>query len=167
MPRGLARVALAVARASSFAGTGLLYLFMGAFVVSGFIAAWYITIPLVLAPYLLAAAGRRGELRADQQSAALGFAPEMAQVLHHFQAEQDAPKAHAAAQGKKLRDPAGWPSSSPATPTTTPGCVLWSPASSPSADRGRVLPETPKGAHPVKTEWAPFVRRTPYWLYGP
>ncbi|MFE5195135.1 hypothetical protein ACFQ93_15650 [Streptomyces sp. NPDC056601] len=81
MPRGLARVALAVARASSFAGTGLLYLFMGAFVVSGFIAAWYITIPLVLAPYLLAAAGRRGELRADQQSAALGFAPEMAQVL--------------------------------------------------------------------------------------
>ncbi|MET7922532.1 hypothetical protein ABZT43_00760 [Streptomyces sp. NPDC005349] len=26
---------------------------------------------------------------------------------------------------------------------------------------------TPKGAHPVRTEWAPFVRRTPYWLYGP
>ncbi|MFC9461338.1 M48 family metalloprotease [Streptomyces sp. NPDC056983] len=105
--RGLARVALAVARASSFAGTGLLYLFMGAFVVSGFIAAWYITIPLVLAPYLLAAAGRRGELRADQQSAALGFAPEMAQVLHHFQAERDAAKVHAAAQGKKLREPGG------------------------------------------------------------
>ncbi|MFE6807234.1 M48 family metalloprotease [Streptomyces sp. NPDC057696] len=105
--RGLARVALAVARAFSFAGTGLMYLFMGAFVVFGFLAAWYITIPLVLAPYLLAAAGRRGELRADQQSAALGFAPEMAQVLHHFQAEQDAAKAHAAAQGKKLREPGG------------------------------------------------------------
>ncbi len=107
LTRGLARVALAVARVFSFAGTGLVYLFMGAFVVFGFIAAWYITIPLVLAPYLLAAAGRRGELRADQQSAALGFAPEMAQVLHHFQAEQDAAKAHAAAQGKKLREPGG------------------------------------------------------------
>ncbi len=50
---------------------------------------------------------------------------------------------------------------------TTPGCVPWSPASSPSADRGRSVLETPKGAHPVRTEWAPFVRRTPYWLYGP
>lgn len=37
----------------------------------------------------------------------------------------------------------------------------------PPADRRRTLPETPKGAHPVKTEWAPFVRHTPYWLYGP
>ncbi|MFF1690020.1 MULTISPECIES: M48 family metalloprotease [unclassified Streptomyces] len=105
--RGLARAALAVARVFSFAGAGLMYLFMGAFVVIGFITAWYITIPLVLAPYLLAAAGRRGELRADQHSAALGFAPEMAQVLHHFQAEQDAVKAYAAAQGKKLREPGG------------------------------------------------------------
>ncbi|MFD7201314.1 hypothetical protein [Streptomyces sp. NPDC059893] len=61
----------------------------------------------MLAPYLLAAAGRRGELRADQRSSALGFAPEMAQVLHHFQAEQDAANAHAAAQGKKLREPGG------------------------------------------------------------
>ncbi|MFF1399507.1 hypothetical protein ACFVZD_37655 [Streptomyces sp. NPDC058287] len=31
----------------------------------------------------------------------------MAQVLHHFQAEQGAVKAHAAAQGKKVRETGG------------------------------------------------------------
>ncbi|MEY2242886.1 M48 family metalloprotease [Streptomyces sp. BF23-18] len=105
--RGMARVALAVAGVFSAAATGLLILFMGMFVVAGFLVAWYITIPLVVAPYLLAWAGRLGELRADQQAAALGFAPEMAEVLHHFQAEEDAAKAAAAGQGKKLQEPTG------------------------------------------------------------
>ncbi|WP_406332266.1 M48 family metalloprotease [Streptomyces sp. NBC_00203] len=107
LTRGLARIALAVASVFSLAATGILVLFMGMFVVAGFIVAWYITIPLVIAPYLLAYAGRLGELRADQQAAALGFATEMAQVLHHFQAEEDAAKAYAAAQGKKLKEPGG------------------------------------------------------------
>ncbi|MGW3914301.1 M48 family metalloprotease [Streptomyces sp. NPDC005070] len=105
--RGMARIALAVAGVFSAAATGLLILFMGMFVVAGFLVAWYITIPLVVAPYLLAWAGRLGELRADQQSAALGFAPEMAEVLHHFQAEEDAAKAAAVSQGKKLHEPSG------------------------------------------------------------
>ncbi|MFD5817957.1 M48 family metalloprotease [Streptomyces sp. NPDC127038] len=105
--RGMARIALAVAGVFSAAATGLLILFMGMFVVAGFLVAWYITIPLVVAPYLLAWAGRLGELRADQQAAALGFAPEMAEVLHHFQAEEDAAKAVAAGQGKKLQEPTG------------------------------------------------------------
>ncbi|MET7987306.1 M48 family metalloprotease [Streptomyces sp. NPDC005281] len=105
--RGMARIALAVAGVFSAAATGLLILFMGMFVVAGFLVAWYITIPLVVAPYLLAWAGRLGELRADQQSAALGFAPEMAEVLRHFQAEEDAAKAAAAGQGKKLQEPTG------------------------------------------------------------
>ncbi|MFF3451849.1 M48 family metalloprotease [Streptomyces sp. NPDC002667] len=105
--RGMARIALAVAGVFSAAATGLLILFMGMFVVAGFLVAWYITIPLVVAPYLLAWAGRLGELRADQQAAALGFAPEMAEVLHHFQAEEDAAKAVAATQGKKLQEPTG------------------------------------------------------------
>ncbi|MFH8393679.1 M48 family metalloprotease [Streptomyces sp. NPDC018036] len=105
--RGMARIALAVAGVFSAAATGLLILFMGMFVVAGFLVAWYITIPLVIAPYLLAWAGRLGELRADQQAAALGFAPEMAEVLHHFQAEEDAAKAVAAGQGKKLQEPTG------------------------------------------------------------
>ncbi|MFC5781191.1 MULTISPECIES: hypothetical protein [Streptomyces] len=49
--------------------------------VFGFIAAWYITtIPLVV--------------RASPSSSApLGFAPEMAQVPHHFQARQPHPAA--------------------------------------------------------------------------
>ncbi|MEU6274205.1 M48 family metalloprotease [Streptomyces populi] len=105
--RGMARIALAVAGVFSAAATGLLILFMGMFVVAGFLVAWYITVPLVVAPYLLAWAGRLGELRADQQSAALGFAPEMAEVLRHFQAEEDAAKSAAAAQGKKLQEPGG------------------------------------------------------------
>ncbi|MGW7609631.1 M48 family metalloprotease [Streptomyces sp. NPDC054766] len=105
--RGMARIALAVAGVFSAAATGLLILFMGMFVLTGFLVAWYITVPLVVAPYLLAYAGRLGELRADQQAAALGFAPEMAEVLHHFQAEEDAAKAAAVAQGKKLQEPGG------------------------------------------------------------
>ncbi|MFE1286528.1 M48 family metalloprotease [Streptomyces sp. NPDC058751] len=105
--RALARIALAVAGVFSAAATGLLILFMGMFVVAGFLVAWYITVPLVVAPYLLAWAGRLGELRADQQAAALGFAPEMAEVLHHFQAEEDAAKSAAAARGKKLQEPTG------------------------------------------------------------
>ncbi|MGW1063081.1 M48 family metalloprotease [Streptomyces aureus] len=105
--RALARIALAVAGVFSAAATGLLILFMGMFVLAGFLVAWYITVPLVVAPYLLAWAGRLGELRADQQSAALGFAPEMAEVLRHFQAEEDAAKSAAAAQGKKLQEPTG------------------------------------------------------------
>ncbi|MGW3818931.1 M48 family metalloprotease [Streptomyces sp. NPDC005046] len=105
--RVLARIALAVAGVFSAAATGLLILFMGMFVLAGFLVAWYITVPLVVAPYLLAYAGRLGELRADQQAAALGFAPEMAQVLHHFQAEEDAAKAYAVTQGKKLKEPGG------------------------------------------------------------
>ncbi|MFF3408307.1 M48 family metalloprotease [Streptomyces sp. NPDC002742] len=105
--RGMARIALAVAGVFSAAATGLLILFMGMFVLTGFLVAWYITIPLVVAPYLLAYAGRLGELRADQQAAALGFAPEMAEVLHHFQAEEDAAKAAAVTQGRKLQEPGG------------------------------------------------------------
>nr|WP_121712859.1 M48 family metalloprotease [Streptomyces sp. E5N91] len=105
--RGLVRVALAVTRVFSVAATGMLYLFLAAVVVSGFMVAWYITIPLLLAPYLLAYAGRQGELRADQAAAALGFARQLTEVLRHFQAEEDAAKAHAMAQGKRLKEPAG------------------------------------------------------------
>ncbi|MEV5548847.1 M48 family metalloprotease [Streptomyces sp. NPDC052309] len=107
LTRGITRVALAVSRVFSVAATGMLYLFLAVFVAAGFLVAWYITIPLVVAPYLLAYAGRQGELRADQAAAALGFAPQLTQVLHHFQAEEDMAKAYATAQGKRLREPAG------------------------------------------------------------
>ncbi|MGW4989473.1 M48 family metalloprotease [Streptomyces mirabilis] len=105
--RGIARIAIRVASVFSLAATGMVYLFIGMFVIGGFVAAWYITVPLVAAPYLLAHVGRQGELRADRQAADLGFAPHLAQVLHHFQAQEDAVKAQAAAQGRQLKEPGG------------------------------------------------------------
>lgn len=105
--RGIARIAIRVASVFSLAATGMVYLFIGMFVIGGFVAAWYITVPLVVAPYLLAYVGRQGELRADRQAADLGFAPHLAQVLHHFQAQEDAVKAQAAAQGRQLKEPGG------------------------------------------------------------
>ncbi|MFF7886111.1 M48 family metalloprotease [Streptomyces sp. NPDC020794] len=105
--RGIARIAIRVASVFSLAATGMVYLFIGMFVIGGFVAAWYITVPLVVAPYLLAYVGRQGELRADRQAADLGFAPQLAQVLHHFQAQEDAVKAQAAAQGRQLKEPGG------------------------------------------------------------
>ncbi|MGW1283242.1 M48 family metalloprotease [Streptomyces sp. NPDC001118] len=103
--RGLARFAIAVASVFSMAATGILVLFMAVVVIAAFLTAWYLAIPLVLAPYLLAYAGRRGELRADQQAAELGFARQLAEVLHHSQAEEAAAKAALAAQGQRLKEP--------------------------------------------------------------
>ncbi|WP_405888005.1 M48 family metalloprotease [Streptomyces sp. NBC_01136] len=105
--RGIARIAIRVASVFSLAATGMVYFFIGITVFAGFVTVWYITIPLVAAPYLLAYMGRQGELRADRQAADLGFARELAQVLHHFQAQEDAVKAQAAAHGKKLKEPGG------------------------------------------------------------
>ncbi|MFG3546690.1 M48 family metalloprotease [Streptomyces sp. NPDC047725] len=105
--RGFAKAALSVTRVFSAAAAGILYLFLGILLVVGFLNAWYITVPLTAAPYLLAYAGRQGELRADQAAAALGFAPQLTEVLYHFQAEEDAAKAYAAARGKRLRQPSG------------------------------------------------------------
>lgn len=103
--RALARIAIAVSRVFSLAATGFVYLFLGTVVVAGFLGAWYITVPLVAAPYLLAHVGRRGELRADQQAAELGFARRLAEVIHHFRTEEEAAKAAAVAQGQKLQEP--------------------------------------------------------------
>ncbi|MFJ1973131.1 M48 family metalloprotease [Streptomyces sp. NPDC087903] len=103
--RALARFALAVAGVFSVAATGFLILFMSLMAVAAFFAAWYIAVPLVVAPYLLAYAGRRGELRADQQAAELGFARQLAEVLYHFQTEETAAKAALVAQGQQLREP--------------------------------------------------------------
>ncbi|MFF4017769.1 M48 family metalloprotease [Streptomyces sp. NPDC001843] len=103
--RGLARFAIAVASIFSMAATGFLILFMAMVAAAALFAAWYITIPLVVAPYLLAYAGRRGELRADQQAAELGFARQLSEVLYHFQNEETAAKAALAAQGQKLQEP--------------------------------------------------------------
>ncbi|MFG2313619.1 M48 family metalloprotease [Streptomyces tendae] len=103
--RAFARAALAVSRVFSVVATGFLYLFLGCLLVTAFLTVPYLAVPLVAAPYLLAYAGRQGELRADQAAAALGFAPQLIEVLHHFQAEEDAAKALAAVHGKRLGQP--------------------------------------------------------------
>jgi Zn-dependent protease with chaperone function len=103
--RALARFALRVASVFSVLATGFLILFMAMAVVAAFLTAWYITVPLVLAPYLLAYAGRRGELRADQQAAELGFARQLSEVLHHFQHQEAATRAALAAAGQRLQEP--------------------------------------------------------------
>ncbi|WP_367223748.1 M48 family metalloprotease [Streptomyces sp. 16-176A] len=103
--RGLARVAIAVAGVFSLAAAGIVYLVLGFTVIAGFVVAWYITIPLVAAPYLLAYVGRRGELRADQQAAELGFAHRLAEVIHHSRLEEESAKAAALARGQKPKQP--------------------------------------------------------------
>ncbi|GAA0918166.1 M48 family metalloprotease [Streptomyces thermoalcalitolerans] len=101
----LAGVLVLVASRISVMVTGVLVLFMGMVAVAALVSAWFVTIPLLLAPYLLAFAGRKGELRADQQAAELGFAPKMVEVLHFLQAQQEAERARAAAAGKRLKKP--------------------------------------------------------------
>ncbi|WP_323369101.1 M48 family metalloprotease [Streptomyces alkaliterrae] len=64
---------------------------------------------VLVVPYLLAAVGRRSELRADEQAAALGFAPMLAEVLRHMRATEQHDKAvaqqQAAARGMRLPEP--------------------------------------------------------------
>ncbi|MEV5316232.1 M48 family metalloprotease [Streptomyces sp. NPDC052687] len=105
LTKRLARFALVIASVFSAAATGVLLLFMGVFLAAGMLVIPYITVPLVLAPYLLAYMGRTGELRADQQAADLGFAGQMTQVLYRLQAEEDALEAHARATGQRLEKP--------------------------------------------------------------
>ncbi|WP_342451924.1 M48 family metalloprotease, partial [Streptomyces palmae] len=64
-------------------------------------------LPLVLLaiPYLMAALGRRAELRADQHAAALGFAPKLAEVLYAMHTTQLQARHQAAAMGKPLAEP--------------------------------------------------------------
>ncbi|MGW7383494.1 M48 family metalloprotease [Streptomyces sp. NPDC054794] len=103
--KALAALAVYVASRFSLLATGFLVLLMGTVVIFAVVGVWYVTLPLLLAPYLLAYAGRQGELRADQQAADLGFARPMAEVLHHLQAEEDAEVARATAAGQRLERP--------------------------------------------------------------
>ncbi|MBE8478137.1 M48 family metalloprotease [Streptomyces justiciae] len=101
----VARIALAIAAVLSWRAYLLVTFVIGMCLVGGFVAAWYATLPLVLAPYLLAYTGRKAELRADQQAAVLGFAGQMTQVLYQLQAAEDREKAQVVAAGHRLKEP--------------------------------------------------------------
>lgn len=67
--------------------TFLLLIMAAGFVVALAVSYWFVVLPLLVAPYLLAAVGRRAELRADQHAAALGFGPMLAEVLQTMQSQ--------------------------------------------------------------------------------
>jgi Zn-dependent protease with chaperone function len=101
----LAIIAVYLASRISMAVATVLFLFLAVFALAYFLAWWPITLSLLVAPYFLAYTARKGELRADEQAVALGFAREMAEVLHHLQLQEEAARAHAAKTGEKLEEP--------------------------------------------------------------
>ncbi|MGW7085805.1 M48 family metalloprotease [Streptomyces sp. NPDC054871] len=103
--RRITWLAFVVARHISLAATGVVVLCLGALLIAVTAALWFVMLPLVFTPYLLAHFGRRGELRADQQAAALGFAPMLAEVLHEMQVQDDAERARAVAAGHRVKKP--------------------------------------------------------------
>ncbi|MFI1681121.1 M48 family metalloprotease [Streptomyces sp. NPDC020607] len=73
--------AMAVTRSFSWAATAALVLVIAALTYSTLTLLHGLPLVLLVTPYLIAAVGRRAELRADRHAAALGFGPTLAQVL--------------------------------------------------------------------------------------
>ncbi|MGP8301020.1 M48 family metalloprotease [Streptomyces inhibens] len=69
------------------------------------LSVWYLVLPLLIAPYLLAAVGRRAELRADRHAAALGFAPMLSEVLSTMHTSERAVEAAALQAGEQGHHP--------------------------------------------------------------
>ncbi|TXC94544.1 M48 family metalloprotease [Streptomyces sp. ISID311] len=103
--RSVAHFAVLVTSRISVAATGLLVLLFGIPLVFLTFSVWYIVVPILIAPYLLAAVGRRAELRADQHAAALGFAPMLSEVLTTMHTGEKAAEAAALRAGHSARPP--------------------------------------------------------------
>ncbi|MFJ9028355.1 M48 family metalloprotease [Streptomyces sp. NPDC102274] len=97
----------AVVFAVTFAGyvsclaAGVLVLVIAVFTLATVTVLYGLPLALLVVPYLMAAVGRRAELRADQHAAALGFAPMLAQVLHTMHHSETQARLHAAAAAGK------------------------------------------------------------------
>ncbi|MCX5204847.1 M48 family metalloprotease [Streptomyces sp. NBC_00237] len=86
--------------------TAGLVLFFGFLTLATVTVLYGLPLILLAIPYLMAAVGRRAELRADQHAAALGFAPMLAEVLYAMeQSEVQARYQLAAARGAKPAEP--------------------------------------------------------------
>ncbi|MEU6842599.1 M48 family metalloprotease [Streptomyces sp. NPDC046716] len=79
--RFLLTLAVAWSRRSSLSATVLLLAVLGFIALTTLERLYGLPLLLLATPYLIAAVGRRAELRADQHAAALGFARELAMVL--------------------------------------------------------------------------------------
>ncbi|MFF3639692.1 M48 family metalloprotease [Streptomyces sp. NPDC002564] len=101
-------VVLAVAVTSSFSwlATTALVFVIAFFTYLTITHLYGLPLVLVVTPYLIAAVGRRAELRADQHAAALGFGPTLAQVLTAMHtAETEARRRSVAAAGARPDHP--------------------------------------------------------------
>ncbi|MDT0267693.1 M48 family metalloprotease [Streptomyces sp. DSM 44915] len=77
----LALVVLYVTAKTRCLGGVLLLLVAAVAAVAAVVAMPWIAVPILVSPYVVAASGRAGELRADQKAAELGFAPTLYEVL--------------------------------------------------------------------------------------
>ncbi|KOU32471.1 peptidase [Streptomyces sp. WM6372] len=90
----------------SYVAAGLMIIFVGLFTLLTITATYGIPLLLLVMPYLMAAVGRRAELRADGHAAALGFAPMLAQMLHGVMVQEEQEKqAVLARTGKPFTEP--------------------------------------------------------------
>ncbi|MEU8953920.1 M48 family metalloprotease [Streptomyces sp. NPDC048518] len=98
--------ALALTRCISWVATAVLVLVICILSYTTITRLYGLPLLLLVTPYLLAAVGRRAELRADQHAAALGFAPMLAQVLQAMYAtEAEAKRQALAASGHRPAAP--------------------------------------------------------------
>ncbi|WP_328927143.1 M48 family metalloprotease [Streptomyces sp. NBC_00190] len=90
----------------SYLAAGFMIIFVGLFTILTITATYGLPLLLLVMPYLMAAVGRRAELRADEHAAALGFAPMLAQMLHGVMAQEEQAKQAVLAQtGKPFTEP--------------------------------------------------------------
>ncbi|MER5358328.1 M48 family metalloprotease [Streptomyces sp. NPDC002785] len=95
-----------VASYISCLATAALIVVIGAVTIATITVLYGLPLVLLAIPYLMAAVGRRSELRADQHAASLGFAPDLAHVLHTMHAmEQQARFQAVAMAGKPPEEP--------------------------------------------------------------
>ncbi|WAP57588.1 M48 family metalloprotease [Streptomyces sp. S465] len=96
-------VAIRVSGLFSWAGPVLVMLVFGMVAVVTISFLYGLPLLVLITPYLLAAVGRRAEFHADQQAAALGFAPMLAEVLGLLHAAEQQAEALAAARGRPVK----------------------------------------------------------------
>ncbi|WNE98154.1 M48 family metalloprotease [Streptomyces luomodiensis] len=96
-------VAIRVSGLFSWAGPALVMLVFGMVAVVTISFLYGLPLLVLITPYLLAAVGRRAEFHADQQAAALGFAPMLAEVLGLLHAAEQQAEALAAARGRPVK----------------------------------------------------------------